>query len=266
MLALRPAGRSAVSLLRRSGNSVRCSSGGRASSATKGVRPGQRRGRVDRRDAGQVDGATGDALFSGSEGGSAGSGVRGSGGGGGGGGGSGSGGSSSARETMATLSTLARFGAGAYAFQVYVMNSTLCVGPSMLPTLNARGDVLLTEYMSPRLSRLKSGDVVVATKPNDSSVTVIKRIRGMEGERIWVRQRSWPSPRLIQVPRGHVWLEGDNPLQSTDSREYGPVPLGLVRGRIVARFWPLTQACFMVSHVIDHTEVDREGAAAGATK
>lgn len=35
----------------------------------------------------------------------------------------------------------------------------------------------------------------------------------------------------LQVPKGHVWLEGDNPLNSTDSRQYGPVPWALLQGR-----------------------------------
>jgi mitochondrial inner membrane protease subunit 1 len=129
----------------------------------------------------------------------------------------------------------------------------------MLPTLNARGDVLLTEYMSPRLNLLKAGDVIVATKPNDSKTSVIKRIRGMSGDKIWVRRQGGASlPEEVVVPEGHVWLEGDNPLQSTDSRDYGPVPLGLVRGRIVLRFWPPTQAQMIRSHVIDHTQRNRD--------
>jgi mitochondrial inner membrane protease subunit 1 len=158
---------------------------------------------------------------------------------------------------------LVRFGAGAYAFQEYVMNSTICVGPSMMPTVNPRGDVLLAEYMSPRLSLIRSGDVVVATKPNNSKVLVVKRVRGMAGERIWVKRRGWPAPRQITVPRGHAWLEGDNPEHSTDSREYGPVPLALVRGRIVCRFWPLTQASIITSRVIDHTAEERKRQADG---
>ena len=35
----------------------------------------------------------------------------------------------------------------------------------------------------------------------------------------------------VQVPQGHVWLQGDNPINSTDSRHYGPVPYALLRGR-----------------------------------
>lgn len=29
-----------------------------------------------------------------------------------------------------------------------------------------------------------------------------------------------------------MWLEGDNPFNSTDSRSYGPVPLALVKGLV----------------------------------
>ena len=45
----------------------------------------------------------------------------------------------------------------------------------------------------------------------------------------------------MKVPSNHVWVEGDNPLESTDSRHYGPLPLSALRGRIVLRLWPLTK-------------------------
>ena len=41
------------------------------------------------------------------------------------------------------------------------------------------------------------------------------------------------------VPDGNIWLEGDNSLESVDSRSYGPVPAGLIVGRVVCRVWPL---------------------------
>lgn len=37
------------------------------------------------------------------------------------------------------------------------------------------------------------------------------------------------------VPPGHVWLAGDNLHNSTDSRDYGPVPMGCLRGKVIAR-------------------------------
>jgi len=41
------------------------------------------------------------------------------------------------------------------------------------------------------------------------------------------------------VPDGHVWLEGDNPKNSRDSRSYGAVPLGLLHGKVIFKLWPL---------------------------
>ena len=43
---------------------------------------------------------------------------------------------------------------------------------------------------------------------------------------------------ILQVPAGHIWIQGDNLPASLDSRQYGPVPLALVRGRVVAQLYP----------------------------
>ncbi|ODV64217.1 endopeptidase catalytic subunit IMP1 [Ascoidea rubescens DSM 1968] len=40
--------------------------------------------------------------------------------------------------------------------------------------------------------------------------------------------------RYIIVPEGHCWLTGDNLSQSLDSRSYRPVPMGLIKGKIIA--------------------------------
>lgn len=45
----------------------------------------------------------------------------------------------------------------------------------------------------------------------------------------------------ICVPKGMVWLEGDNSENSRDSRLHGPVPMGLIQSRIVCKVWPLNQ-------------------------
>ncbi|OCF38349.1 signal peptidase I [Kwoniella heveanensis CBS 569] len=39
----------------------------------------------------------------------------------------------------------------------------------------------------------------------------------------------------VKVPKGHVWLVGDNLSNSTDSRKYGPVPIAMVKGKVLAR-------------------------------
>lgn len=50
--------------------------------------------------------------------------------------------------------------------------------------------------------------------------------------------RSKGDVQYVTVPLGHVWLAGDNMANSTDSRHYGPVPLGMVRGKVLARVYP----------------------------
>lgn len=47
--------------------------------------------------------------------------------------------------------------------------------------------------------------------------------------------------RTIIVPRGHVWLEGDNSENSMDSRYYGPVPMGLIQSRVFCRLLPFKE-------------------------
>ena len=49
------------------------------------------------------------------------------------------------------------------------------------------------------------------------------------------------NPKLwtkVRIPKGHIWVEGDNPLHSIDSRHYGPVSMDNVRGKIIYRLWP----------------------------
>ena len=39
--------------------------------------------------------------------------------------------------------------------------------------------------------------------------------------------------KFIKVPKGHVWVTGDNPNFSVDSRSYGFVPIGLIEGKVL---------------------------------
>jgi signal peptidase I len=47
------------------------------------------------------------------------------------------------------------------------------------------------------------------------------------------------SRRMLVVPEGHIWLEGDAPPFSLDSRQVGPIPMEWVRGRVMSRVWPI---------------------------
>ena len=43
------------------------------------------------------------------------------------------------------------------------------------------------------------------------------------------------------MPKGHIWVEGDNKENSKDSRDIGPVSLALVEGIVRYRVWPLSK-------------------------
>lgn len=114
-----------------------------------------------------------------------------------------------------------------------------CVGPSMMPTFNPQGDVALVEHITVLSNNLKVGDVVTARSVQNPRHMVCKRVLGMEGDTVLIQPTTMFAPmRKVIVPKGCVWLQGDNLMNSTDSREYGPVPYALIRGRVVCKIWP----------------------------
>jgi hypothetical protein len=62
-----------------------------------------------------------------------------------------------------------------------------------------------------------------------------------------------------QVPPGHIWVEGDNLIVSRDSREYGPIPLGLLRGRVMLQ---VGQPCMQATTASLHCFTQLPGALA----
>jgi len=139
---------------------------------------------------------------------------------------------------------IAKLGSLFYVVHEYGVDVTTCIGPSMLPTFNVVGDVVLMERVSTNVfKRYTRGDVVIAQSPTKANQTVCKRIRAVAGDRVIVPSEQGRATgyagHVIEIPPGHIWLEGDNALNSTDSRYYGPVPSSLIKGRVVFRIWPL---------------------------
>ncbi|XP_007026730.2 PREDICTED: mitochondrial inner membrane protease subunit 2 [Theobroma cacao] len=114
-------------------------------------------------------------------------------------------------------------------------------GGSMSPTFNPKtntlfgslsDDYVLVEKFCLQKYKFSHGDVVVFSSPYDHKEKHVKRIIGLPGD--WVGTHY----DVVKVPEGHCWVEGDNSASSMDSRSFGPVPLGLVNGRVVHILWP----------------------------
>lgn len=107
-------------------------------------------------------------------------------------------------------------------------------------------------FVKQMTSAICVGDVIVVKHP-DRVGTVCKRVLGLPGDIVTkptrrtqkqgILERSMPENLL--VPDGHLWIEGDNPWNSSDSRIYGPIPASLIVGRVLVRLWPLRGKAMM---------------------
>lgn len=145
-----------------------------------------------------------------------------------------------------------------------VVLPALLVGPvqvtsaGMAPTLRP-GDVVLVDRRAVDLDHLARGDLVTLRQPGTGTETV-KRVVGLPGDEVPVAGAapgggaaappgaagtgtgggagSGVGGGVTRAPAGAVWVVGDNPTASVDSRALGPVPADDLDGRVLLRVWP----------------------------
>jgi signal peptidase I len=125
---------------------------------------------------------------------------------------------------------------------------------SMAPTLRSGSHVLVSKLAY--RSGVPHHEDVVAFTTAEGAVAV-KRVAGLPGDIIELSSgrlvrngtpvdEPYVDPRRaegtfygpVTVPRGHIFVLGDNRIDSDDSRFRGPVPLEQVMGRAALRLWP----------------------------
>lgn len=125
-------------------------------------------------------------------------------------------------------------------------------GESMQPVLNPRGsticDFVLLNKWAVRHGKYDRGDIVVLISPRDANHILIKRIIGLEGDTVSLRNETSSGSKTkytqdqnsfyVIIPSGHCWLEGDHGEKSMDSNNFGPVPLGLIFAKATHIIWP----------------------------
>jgi len=136
-----------------------------------------------------------------------------------------------------------------------VFDSVIVDGRSMYPTFDDRTRVFAWQGCY-QPGSLKRGEILILSDPTDGTL-VVKRVVALGGETltfagedIYVNGKRLNEPYLNQqepllqyegsvlVPPRSVWVMGDNRNHSSDSRDYGPVPLKDVRSRPFLAFWP----------------------------
>lgn len=134
----------------------------------------------------------------------------------------------------------------------------------MYPTFNDQ-ELILTDKVSYRLHTPKHGDVIVFKAPTNPDFDYIKRIVGLPGDRIEIRngkvvrngieldekylpegtattgQPFLPEAKEITVPEKNIFVMGDNRPGSSDSRSWGYVKESEIVGKAFLRYFPLNK-------------------------
>jgi signal peptidase I len=150
----------------------------------------------------------------------------------------------------------------------FVVQAFKIPSSSMEPTLLVGDHILVNKFLYGiripvigkkifSFSQPRRGDVIVFIFPNDRSKDFIKRVIGLPGEKVEIRERKiyinarliedpwgkyFPPERLINVgpeviPPNALFVMGDNRNNSEDSRYWGFVPLDDVLGKAFVMYW-----------------------------
>lgn len=167
------------------------------------------------------------------------------------------------RRFISFLVMVAIIVAGAWLLRSFVIEPFQIPSASMEETIKT-GDMVFAEKVSYQFSDPEPGDIVVFSDPQVPSRTLIKRVIATEGQTVDLRDgkvyvdgvaldepytQGLPSYPLrtvgnvditypYTVPKGDVWVMGDNRTNSSDSRYFGPIDKDTVFGKAFVIYWP----------------------------
>lgn len=126
-------------------------------------------------------------------------------------------------------------------------------GISMEPNLTD-GEFVLVNKLAYRWNDPQRGDVIVFYYPLDPSRRFIKRLIGLPGEvvdirdgEVYINDRKLIEPYTNsptafddtwRLGPGETFVMGDNRDDSSDSRRWGPLPLDEIIGKALFAYWP----------------------------
>ena len=154
----------------------------------------------------------------------------------------------------------------------FIAEPFIVSGASMDPTFET-GQFLIVDRISYRLQAPARGDVIVFEYPNNPSVYYIKRIIGLPGETVTIKNgqvtitkpsdsnftsmhprglivdqtfidsnhASYDNPQPTTLSSTDYFVMGDNRAQSSDSRAWGPLNKKFIIGKSFVRLFPLSK-------------------------
>lgn len=149
---------------------------------------------------------------------------------------------------------------------VFIVQPVKVEGTSMLPRLHDGERIFVNKLIyydeyrwAPKVER---GDIVVFWYPDDPSKSYIKRVVGLPGDTVEVRDgvvringaeldEKYLDPKFnlssrsqppVLVRPNYYFVMGDNRDNSFDSRTWGLVPKKYIYGKALFRYWPLNAA------------------------
>lgn len=145
--------------------------------------------------------------------------------------------------------------------RIYIAQPFIVNGLSMYPTLN-NGDYLIIDELSYNFLREPGrGEVIVFRPPLAGSRFFIKRVIGLPGEMVEIKdggvyvggeKLAESYHKQVTGPDGSWTLKdseyfvmGDNRGSSSDSRFWGVLPEENIVGRAFLRLWPITEAAYL---------------------
>lgn len=148
----------------------------------------------------------------------------------------------------------------ALVIRTFIFNSTKVIGSSMYPTLE-ENDRLFSNKIVYIVGEPERGDIVIVKAPDAPKKDYIKRVVGVEGDKIeiidglvylndkelkedYIEVGSFTETHTDsswEVPKDHVFVLGDNraPGASKDSRSFGIINKESIKGKASVRYYPM---------------------------
>lgn len=131
-------------------------------------------------------------------------------------------------------------------------------GTSMMPALSDQERIFINKFVYRYgFGEIHRGDMVVFWFPGDPSKSYIKRVIGLPGDTVEIRDgvvfvngqrlqedyvpqeyRDTVSRPFATVPPDQYYVLGDHRSSSNDSRAWGPVERSYIYGKAVFVYWP----------------------------